>query len=131
MSWARRTVGLVMVVGLAAGCLAGCSESLDPSLASLATEFADDELEVSGSELVDWRKGGECLVAEVRTPDDKTYRVIMVAQARDLEKEPYTPWGVSQLYTLDDFVASSDVGCGVYNTNAWKQNANGRAVLVR
>lgn len=123
-------MGSVMAVGLAVGCLAGCSESLDPSLASLATEFADDELDVSGSEVVDWRKGGECLVAEVRTPSDEIYRVVMVTQARNLEKKPYTPWGVSQLYTLDDFVGSSDVGCGVYNTNAWEQKPNGRAVIV-
>jgi len=120
-----------VAVGLGVGCLAGCSESLDPKFASIATEFADTELGVSGSEVVDWRKGGECLVAEVRTPDDEIYRVVMVTQARDLEKKPYTPWGVSQLYTLDDFVGSSDVGCGVYNTNAWEENAKGRAVIVR
>jgi hypothetical protein len=124
-------MGSVIAVGLAVGYLAGCSESLDPKFASIATEFADTELGVSGSEVVDWRKGVECLVAEVKTPSDETYRVIMVAQARNLERKPYTPWGVSQLYTLDDFVASSDVGCGVYNTNAWEENPNGRAVIVR
>ncbi|HEX5018879.1 MAG TPA: hypothetical protein VFX15_14975 [Actinomycetes bacterium] len=120
-----------MAVGLGFSCLAGCSESLDPKYASIAIEFADSELGVSGSEIVNWRKGAECLVAEVRTPDDELYRVIMVAQARNLEKKPYTPWGVSQLYTLDDFVADSDVGCGVYNTNAWEENDNGRALIVR
>ena len=121
----------LIAVGLAVGCLAGCSENLDPKFASVAAEFADGELGISGSEVVDWRKGGECLVAEVRTPDEETYRVIMVAQARNLEKKPYTPLGVSQVYTLDDFVPSSDVWCGVYKTNAWELNAKGHMVIVR
>ncbi len=122
-------MGSVIAVGLAVGCMAGCSESLDPNIASTATKFADEKLDVTGSEIVDWRKGVECLVAEVRTADDETYRVVMIAKGDP--GKPYTPWGVSQLYTLDEFVASSDVGCGVYNTNAWEENANGRAVIVR
>jgi hypothetical protein len=129
MSWASRALGSVIAVGLAVCCLAGCSESLDPKFASIATEFADSKLDVTGSEIVDWRKGVECLVVEVRTPDDELYRVVMTANGDP--GKPYTPWGVSQLYTLDDFVASSDVGCGVYNTNAWEENSNGRAVIVR
>jgi hypothetical protein len=131
MSWESRAMGSMVAVGLAVGCLGGCSESLDPRFASIATEFADSELGVSGSEIVDWRKGGECLVAEVRTPSDETYRVIMVAQARNLEKKPYSPWGVSQQFTLDDFIGDSDAGCGVYKTNVGEENANGRAVIVR
>ena len=60
-----------MAVGLAVGCLAGCFLKVSiQALHPVATEFADDELDVSGSEVVDWREGVECLVAEVRTPDD-------------------------------------------------------------
>jgi hypothetical protein len=121
----------VIVVGLGVCALAGCSESLDARFATIATDFADSELGVSGSEVVDWRQGGECLVAEVKTPNGQTYRVIMVAQARNLEKKPYSPWGVSQQFTLDDFIGDSDVGCGVYRTDVWEKNANGRAVIVR
>jgi hypothetical protein len=122
-------IGSGAAVGLALSILSGCSETLDSNIASTATTFADERLGVTGSEVVDWRQGVECLVAEVKTPDGETYRVVMIARGRT--KEPYSPWGVSQLYTLDDFIGSSDVGCGVYNTNAWEQRPKGRAVIVR
>jgi hypothetical protein len=102
--------------------LTGCTR-LDPAVEADATEFADSQLGVLGSEVTDFKKGGECIVAEVTVPDGQTYRVIMVNQRPG--PQPYEPTGISQLFTLDEFFPGSDVGCGIMKTDAYGRDANG------
>ena len=72
-------------------------------------------------------QGGECIVAEVAVPGGETYRVALVHQ--NGEPEPYEPVWISQIYTLDDFVASSDVGCGITHTPAYVFDKNGERII--
>lgn len=107
---------------LGALALTGCT-GLDAAIEADATNFADTQLRTTGSEVSDYRQGGECIVVEVVTPGGETYRVIMVAQRPG--PQPYEPTGISKLFTLDQFVPSSDVGCGIMKTGAYGRDDNG------
>ena len=106
--------------------LAGCT-GLDGSVEDSIVNYAQQELGVEGVEVGDWKKGGECIAAEVTTEDDETYRVILVAQ--NLGPQPYEPLVVSQIYTLDDFVGSSDAWCGIIHTPAYVFDKDGARII--
>jgi len=119
-------------VALIASALLACSSAeskVESKAEDKALAFVDDELGVSGTELVAVRKGGECFVAEVEAPDGEKYRVIMVSQLPDPE-DPYDVFGMSQLFTLADFIGDSDVGCGIMKTDAYGQNDDGDWVIL-
>ena len=113
---------------LAVLALAGCESNLDPEIQADATEFADSELDVTGTEVTTYRSGGECVVAEVEAPDGQRYRVIMVNQRPG--PQPYKPTWISQLFSLDDFVPDSDVGCGIMKTDAYGKDAKGNWAVL-
>lgn len=119
----RRTVVvtgcLVLIAVLAVGSWWGyqnCVWLQNPEVKGSIIDYTKQELGVDQVEVGAWKQGGECIVAEVAVPGGETYRVALVNQ--NGEPKPYEPAWISQIYTLDDFVASSDVGCGITHTLA-------------
>ena len=99
----------------------------NPGLKGIIVDYAQRELGVEGVEVGDWKQGGECIAAEVTTEDDETYRVILVAQ--NPGPQPYDLLGISQIYTLDDFIGSSDAWCGIIHTPAYVNDKDGERII--
>ena len=99
----------------------------NPEVKGSIVDFAKEELGVDHVEVGAWRQGGECIVAEVAVPGGETFRVALVAQ--NPEPKPYQPIWISQIYTLEDFVASSDAWCGIIHTPAYVFDKDGARII--
>lgn len=124
------TTGLVLLAALAAAGWWAYQNRVwlgNPEVKGSIVEFAQQELGVEDVEVGDWKRGGECIAAEVTTGNDETYRVVLVAQ--NPEPQPYEPLGISQIYTLDDFVSSSDAWCGIIHTPAYVHDKDGERII--
>lgn len=122
--------GVLAIVGVAAACWWGYQNwvwLLNPEVKGQIVDFTQQELGVEQAEVGDWKQGVECIVAEVTVSGGETYRVALVSQ--NPEPKPYQPMWISQIYTLDDFVASSDAGCGIIHTPAWVFDKEGGRVI--
>ncbi len=100
---------------------------LNPEVKDQIVDFTKQELSVDRTEVGDWRLGGECIVAEVAVSGGETYRVALVNQ--NPEPNPYEPLWISQIFTLDDFVSSSDAWCGIIHTPAYVFDSNGERII--
>lgn len=121
---------LVLVTALAVGGWWGYQNwvwLLNPEAKGSIVDFTQQELGVDQVEVGDWRQGGECIVAEVEVSGGETYRVALVNQ--NPEPKPYQPIWISQIYTLDDFVSSSDAWCGIIHTDAYVFDKNGGRIV--
>lgn len=130
----RRTVVvagcLVLIAALAVGGWWGYRNwvwLLHPEAKGTIVDFTKQELGVDHVEVGDWRQGVECLVAEVEVSGGETYRVALVAQ--NPEPDPYQPLWISQIFTLDDFVGSSDAWCGIIHTPAYVFDKDGERII--
>ena len=99
----------------------------NPEVKGSIVDFTKEELGVDQVEVGDWRQGGECIVAEVEVSGGDTYRVALVAQ--NPEPSPYEPLWISQIFTLDDFVSSSDAWCGIIHTDAYVFDKDGARII--
>ena len=127
--WCTGVVAAASGAALLGSALGACSNPAEAKAEDKALEYVDSRLGVSGSALVSTRTGGECIVADVEAPDGERYRVILVAQLPNPE-DPYDVFGMSQRFSLADFIGSSDVGCGIMKTDAYGQDENGKWVIL-
>ena len=99
----------------------------NPEVKGSIVEFTRQQLGVDEVQIGSWRKGGECIAAEVTVDQGESYRVVLVNQ--NGEPEPYQPNWISQIYTLDDFLPDSDVWCGLIGTPAVVHDKDGAHVI--
>jgi hypothetical protein len=124
------TAGLTLVAALVVAGWWGYQNwvwLLNPELKGSIVDFTKQELGVDEVVVGAWRQGGECIVAEVAVSGGETYRVALVNQ--NPGPKPYQPVWISQIYMLDDFVASSDAGCGIIHTPAYVFDKDGERIV--
>ena len=121
---------LVLIVALAVGGWWAYKNRVwlqNPEVKDQIVGFAKGELGVEEVDVGAWKRGGECIVAEVSVPGGEKYRVVLVSQ--NGEPKPYEPLWISQIYTLDDFMPDSDAWCGLMKTPAYVQDKNGSRII--
>lgn len=124
------TVGLALVAAVAlAGWWAYQNRVWiqNPEVKDQIVKFAKEELGVDQVQIGAWKRGGECIAAEVTIDGSEEYRVVLVNQ--NGEPKPYEPLWISQIYTLDDFIPDSDVWCGLVNTPAYVNDKDGERII--
>jgi hypothetical protein len=120
-------VVLVVLMG-ASGCIGGSSARPSGAcqaasagwqarmICKSAVRYSEAKLGVSGVQVSRFRIGGgagDCAIAEVDTPLGSR-RVLFSASGKAGE-DIWQPFAVSKSFRWSDYVADSDVDCGLYN----------------